>query len=432
MGRLSANMLAELKKPNPVAFPIFYFTHNSVTYRYSETGLIQSGVGLYEPRVTAWGAITRGVSQRQNSLEFGTTSVTLQDEDQMLTKLIFGPYGNSFRNSPAVIQLVSPNVGSSDWFTGYSGRIDSYAQDGPLSWTLSLSPNDLPLQRESLPKARITASDWPNSPVSVRDEYAPILYGNIASANVSNTGAVVCPFVDQGGFRYMVAAGWMKAVDTVYVAGVPTAASNYTIEHPLVNGRRYTIIKFNASQGQSQITADVRGCETAGDGSGTLIEDPPTILKHVIVNWIYGDWKTGSWLADSTAPVDTTSFGTTYFSDRGIKACLYVNKKRRGQDVVNDMLKSMEAKAYWLANGKVAFAIDDFSAWSYPTNVFKADEMNPAPIAYAANQLIDSVEGQWMNFPNGGYQMTLRVADLRSGETAPEQVGMPFAAAFLL
>jgi hypothetical protein len=431
MGRLSTAMLAELQKATPEVFPLFSFTVGATTYRYASIGAIQSSVGLYEPRVLWWGTITRGVTLRQNAVEFATLELAIDDTDQTFTKLVEGSARHSVRGAACSCVLASPNVSSADWFTGYSGRIDSYQQTSPLAWTIAASPNDLPLQRESVPKWRVNSSDWPSSALDVRDLDVPILYGTVSSANVTNDGAISCLYVDQSGYRYLVCAGRAKSVDTVYKDGVAQAASNYAITYPLVNGRRCTLIDFTSSQGTSSITCDARGYETVGDGTGTLITDPPTILKHLLVNWIYGDYKDGAWFADSTAPVDTTSFGTTYFSDRSVQASLYLDKKRRGQDVVNDFLKSFEARAYWLSNGKVAFAVEDFTLWAYPTTVLRQDETDGWGLSYSPANLVDRVEAKWSNV-NGGYQQVLRVADLRTGEVAPESLELPYSAAFLV
>lgn len=436
MGLLSANMKAELERSPALVYPIFAFTVGATTYRYSDVGGMVAGVGLYEPKVLSWGTITRGVTLRQNAVEFASLQITIDDTDQTFTRLVEGSSRHSVRGASCTLTLASPNVPSADWFTGYTGRLDSYSQPGPLTWLLTASPNDLPLQRESVPKKKIDTSDWPSSALAARGLDVPILYGTVSSANVGNNGAIVCPYVDQSGFRYLVCAGRAKAVNTVYKDGVPQSASGYTITYPVVNGRRYTLIDFTTTQGTSTITCDAQGYESVGDGTGTLLTDPATILKHLLVNWIYGDYKDGAWLADATAPVDTTSFGTTFFSDREVQASLYIDSRRRGQDVVNDILKSFEARAYWLSNGKIAFAIEDFTSWAYASTVIRQTDLLGEPAAwnltYDTANIVDSVTAQWASVPNGGYQQTLRVADLRTGEQAPEEIELPASPAFLL
>jgi hypothetical protein len=52
-------------------------------------------------------------------------------------------------------------------------------------------------------------------------------------------------------------------------------------------------------RGQSvPFALDVRGIETTGDGTGTLIVDGPLQYLHALLNWIIGDYQTGPWTSD--------------------------------------------------------------------------------------------------------------------------------------
>ena len=438
MGKLSVQMRAELTKPVPeVTFLLTITVPAVVQLKYSDVGAAYAGIGSYDAKVLSWGGgPARGVTLRNSSLELTNLEVTVDDTDQSLTTLLEGASRHLVRGSVAVIHVGSRNVASANWFVLYSGRVDTYGQSSPLTWTFQLSPNDLPLQRASVPKAKINVSDWPASRLDVRDKPAPILYGRVSSANGANDGAITCPYVDTGGFRYLVCAGWAKAVDTVYKDGTPVAAADYSITRPVVNGRTYTLIDFTATQGDTAvITCDAQGYETVGDGSGTLITDPPTILKHLLVNWIYGDYKTGAWLSDSTAPVDTTTFGTTFFSARGYQSSVYISgTKKKGLEVVNDFLASFEAKAYWTADGKIALAVEDFTSWGYVTAyiVTETDDCGGWSLVYPTANLVDEIEAQYGQTPTGGYQQKLSVKDLSTGEQAPESIDLPHSAAFFL
>jgi hypothetical protein len=437
VGKLSSAMRTELLKPVPDVTFLLAITVGATTYRFSDVGAMYAGTGNYAAKVLSWGGgPARGVTLRNSSLELTNFEVMLDDTDQSLTTLLEGASRNSVRGAAATVMLASKNVASANWFTLYTGRVDTYGQSSKLTWTFQLSPNDLPLQRESLPKAKINVSDWPASKVDVRDDPVPILYGRISSSNGANDGAITCPYVDTGGFRYLVCAGWAKAVDTVYKDGTPVVASAYAITHPVMNGRTYTLIDFTSDQGATAvITCDAQGYETVGDGSGTLITDPPTILKHLLVNWIYGDYKTGPWLSDSTAPVDTTSFGTTFFSDRGYQSSVYISgAKKKGLEVVNDFLKSFEAKAYWTTAGKIALAVEDFTSWGYVTDyvVTETDDCGGWSLVYPTANLVDEIEAQYGQTPTGGYQQKLSVKDLSTAEQAPESVDLPHSAAFFL
>lgn len=434
MGRLASALRTELEKPAPAVYFLLSIVVGGTTYRWSDVGLVDSASGLYQARVLSWGgSLRRGVPQGDNGLDLSNdVEVTVDDTDQLLTTLLQGASRNAFRGATVTVKLASPNVAAANWFTLFTGRVETYAQPAPLMWTLRFSPNDLPLRRESIPKARITASDWPSSSIDARELPVPILYGRVSSSNGANNGAISCPYVDAAGFRYLVCGGWAKAVDTVYKDGVAVAASAYAITHPIVNGRQYTLIDFTSTQGTSAITCDAQGYETVGDGTGTLIEDPADIMEHLLSNWVFGDYRSGAWLS-TAAIIDATSFATTFFSDRGYKGSVYVNVKRRGIDVLNDLLKSFEAKACWTPDGKVALKVEDVTAWSYVTDhVLREDEQASPSYTFPTAQLVDEVEAEWAATPTGGFTQTLAVKDLATGEDAPEEIQLPFSPAFFL
>src|SRR3972149_2549572 len=52
------------------------------------------------------------------------------------------------------------------------------------------------------------------------------------------------------------------------------------------------VVTFNPAAGVDvATTADPQGYDTNGDGTGTLIEDPPDVLAHLVSNWILGNWR---------------------------------------------------------------------------------------------------------------------------------------------
>jgi len=435
VGRLSAALKTELLKQAPEVSILLKITVAGTVHRFSDAGGTFIADGAYHDEVLSWGGgPARGVTQKTNSLEITNWEVTLNDTEQEITKLLEGPLRHFVRGATAVVYLSSRNVASADWLTLNSGRVDTYGQSSLAAWTFQLSPNDLPLQRESIPKGKIRASDWPASALTVRDLPSPIIYGRISSANGTNDGAVPCHYVDSGGFRYLVAAGWLKSVDTVYKDGTPVPAADYAITHPVVNGRLYTLIDFVANQGASTITCDVQGYETVGDGTGTLITDPPTVLAHILHNWIYGDYRSGAWLTN-TAPVDAASFAaaTAFYSARGYEASGYFATKRTGLSVVNDFLRSFEQKAYWSTDGKIALFVEDFTAWSYVTDlVLPEDSIDGWQLAYPTTDLVDEVEARYAQTPTGGFTQTLSVKDLGTGEDALEPLELPNSGAAFL
>jgi hypothetical protein len=433
VGRYSAAMLAEMQKPAPdVAFLLALGPIAGVTYRFSDLGKTTPD-GTWEDSVISWGGgFDVGVNTEENVLDSQNVEILLQDKDQDITKLLMGAHRHSVRGATAVVYLASRQVSSADWLELYRGRIETYSQPSQLVWSFTLARQNLPLQRESIPKPKINLSDWSTAALEVRDLPVPIIYGRISSANGENNGAIPCYYVDSAGFRYLVCAGWAKAIDTVYKDGVPVTVADYAVTHPVVNGRVYTVIDFTATQGTSAITCDVQGYEAVGDGTGDLITDPAAVAQHLLVNWIFGDYKAGAWLSASTAPVDTTSFATTFFSLREYQASVYIGAKRRGIDVFNDMLRSFEARACWTLNGKIAWKVEDFTAWSYATFVLREDELGGWSLQYPTSKLVDKIEAQYALTPTAGYTQKLSVKDLGTLEDAPEAIELPYSPAFVL
>ncbi|MEY2669499.1 MAG: hypothetical protein RJA59_2137 [Pseudomonadota bacterium] len=430
MGQLSANLLAALQKPQAKAVRILELTLPTGTYRYSSTPLLSGGV--YSDRVLGWGPLERGVA-KQPSLDPFETEVTLADTDQQLSKLIESSTGHLVRNSAAVIKLACEGLASGDWFTLFSGRIEAYQQAGPLSWTVRLRPQDLPLNRESCPKPVINRSDWPNCPAENVGLRAPIIYGKHDSVSGTNAGAVPLILVDPLAFRYLVCAGHTKAVHRVYSDGVPVAG--WSAEYRTVNGRLYTCVTFTTSQDDAGVSADVEGLESTGDGTGTLLEDPPTVLKHLLVNWIYGDWKSGAWLADSTAPVDTTTFATTFFSARGYSCSRRFSRVRKGIDHVNEFLSSLEAKATWTWGGRIALLVENPAVSSiYATGlVLDGRDVQGWGLDYPTGTLIDRVDGDWLYDENADlYVQALQVRDVSLSEEAPDSVSLPWSPSYVV
>jgi hypothetical protein len=181
-------------------------------------------------------------------------------------------------------------------------------------------------------------------------------------------GAVPAISIDVALKRFLVAVGWLKTVDRVYIAGIQQT-SGFTVTHPLVNGRVYTCIDFTTTP-TGDVTADVTGYETVGDGSGALIENEADQLKHQLINFVYEDALT-TWLAGSSTPFDATTFtaAATLFTRNGIKGSKRISgAPRKGIELVNEWLGSTLCRAYWNHLGKICLKVEDIDAATiYPT-----------------------------------------------------------------
>jgi hypothetical protein len=434
---MSTALRAELQRRGPEIAWLFEFVVGGVTYRFSDASRprVTNPGGLYQGRVVSWGgSIRRSVDpyEPQLALQQGPSPV-IDDTSGALRSLLYGPLKHKVRKAPAIVTLASPNVDPGDWYA-WTYLIEAVPQPSQLLWAFQLGLDALALKRDAaVPKGVINASDWPSSSVEVRGLPLPILYGRVSSANVANNGAIPCYLVDAAGFRYLVCAGRALSVDTVYKDGTPVAAANYAITYPEVNGRTVTLIDFTATQGSSSITCDATGYDSVGDGTGSLIDDPAAGIAHLFTNFVYGDWKSGAWLSATDTPFDDTSWAATFFSDRGYKLSAYVGgAKRRGLDLMNDLLKSFEARACWTPSGKTALKVEDYTACGEPAYVLKERETADWKQSRPTAQIADKLEGDWSQTPTGGYTQRLVVQELGTDEKAPDSTQLPFSPAFLL
>lgn len=105
---------------------------------------------------------------------------------------------------------------------------------------------------------------------------------------------------------------------TPAVPVLQTENTDYFVEAQTINGNRYQILRFNASQEGNPVTCNVWGIENAGtatgvDDGGTLITRSLEQFKHFLLNWVFNSYRSGSWFSDTgyqTGMLDTVSFET--------------------------------------------------------------------------------------------------------------------------
>lgn len=421
MGLLDNPMKLELRKPYPEVYPLLTVAFPGGSKLLSSSAVASATLGIFEPRVLRWDTLRRGVAERTCGLESVDFSVDVADGDRSFSNLLAGANGHAVRGSGFTLQIASPNVIPANWFTLWAGVLADWEQPRPLVWTWQFRANDLALERP-FPKTPIGPADWPNASRDARGLFPNLPYGKLSSSG--DGGAIGCPLVDITGCRYMVCAGWAKAVTNVFADGV-VVTSGYSITHPVVNGRVYTLIVFTTTQGEKEITADIEGYEATGDGSGALIENPADQLLHFLVNWVWGDYKTGAWLSASTAPVDTTLFtaAATFLSNRGYKGSRVLgglSSQQTGLAALEEWCSSMQAQPFWRNNGKLAVKFEDHAASPYPAITLDADQQTFGSQRYSSQDLIDRVTVHYL-FDNvgGQYTQALEVRD----PSLPHEVG---------
>jgi hypothetical protein len=317
-GRMDPLLVAECEGASPNLFWILdLHLASGVDKQWSEGSPASAVLGQYVDKVVKWGGMRFGGSDRSFSITPTECSPLVQDTDKEFSTFLEGPQAEDLIRTPAtaLIRLGSANpaIPTSKWYTYFTGIMDQWGFQEPYQAKLWLRTDTRKLDAEF--GRLVGPGDFPRADAAARGQLCPMIWGVQDSG--ADKGAVKTMLVDTSNQWYLLSVGWLKAVSRVFVAGLQVT-SNFTVIHPTVNGRVYTVIQWTGSAPpDGAITADVQGYETVGDGTGTLIENEANILKHLLVNFIYGD-ATSLWLADATAPVDTTAFASAAaILDRG-------------------------------------------------------------------------------------------------------------------
>lgn len=412
------------------------------TKRYAMgPGVALLGTGQHESKLLELGTLSRAMSDRTGSMTAVEYEAVIDDTDGSFSALYEGADRRSIRGSAATRVLGSPNVPSGHWFTTFAGVIDRYSLDGPKRWRISVRPNDLAMVKGFYPKPLIDKSDWPNAPEASLAQFGPLLYGKHDSGT-GGKGAVPLVLVDSTANKYLLCWGRAQGVDNTFADGAAPSGT-WSVSHPTTNsGRLCTIVTFSVSQGSKAIAADVRGYEATGDGTGALIENPADQIKHLLVNWVFGDYKTGLWLADSTAPIDVNLFlqAKLYFdrfAARGSRR-LFSASQGHGDATLDEWAKSTEAKLFWTSEGNVGVSMlapqvreihSDYAYLRYDDSQRRG--AFPINLQPDWESLRDRVDLQY-NYSEvqGKYVKTLSVRDPTLNFEAPDSLALPWSAAY--
>lgn len=385
------------------------------TVRVAKAPYTSLGGGHFDERVISWGSLDYQVSDRNGVPPAVTTRVRIHDKDRTLQRIYSGASADSVRGSAAVIYLMTPGVAYNTEVV-FTGVLTKMSFPEPFVVEVSLRTNDDAFQRLS-PRGgwQLTPVAWPSAKAEVFDKVAPIVYG-IHDASYTQTGPGLVPtlYVDTIEFRYLVCAGKAKAIDRVYVNGVSTG-SGWATEYVTRNGRIYTCINFTTDQGTAEITADVQGYETVGDGSGTVITNPATQWAHYLSNFVFGDYMTGSWLS-TNALVDSSLLTAieAHLTSLGARGSMYQDERGMATEATAQDGKSFGLLSYWTPTGTVALGFENL--WAQPGSGTRLrwyrDEMGPFALEeddYRIGSRI--VVRQAYSSSQGAYLTTFEVTD---------------------
>jgi len=389
---------------------------NSNTIRYSSAPFTSATGGHYNGKVTSWGSLDYGISDRSGRLPSVETRVQIDDTSREIARIVSGVYADTVRGSAATIYLGAPTVASSSWDTLFVGSVVKVSFPSPFVAELTLRVADDQLQRQS-PRGgwALTRTSWPNAKAEVFDQMAPVLYGIHDASNVqTGPGLIPTLYVDTVAFRYLVCAGKAKSIDRVYVGGVQTG-SGWTASYVTVNGRVYTIVTFSADQGDAEITVDAHGYEPVGDASGTTITNPATQWAHRLSNFVLGDYASGSWLS-TNALIDSSylTAAESYFTNLGAKSSFYDSDRRTGHDITAQYCHSWRMRTWWTMAGKIASGYENIFALPYTGTRWRwfRDELGPFSLSEDDWQITSRILcRQAYSSSQGSYLATLEVTD---------------------
>jgi len=454
MGLMDPVFLANLQSARPSIFPVLGVTWPGLglTYYSSEFPAIldanKDTIPL-KPRVIngGWGDVAPGVSERPSDLSPVLATVTLADMPDIAGLRHFLPIlegSSNPRKSPAWIKWYTPGAApGQNEFTLFTGILDGWDQPSPMSWTLNLRTNDVPLQ-SYVPRWSVMKGAFPGAPATSLGLYLPWVYGIHDSQGLQGQGALptVCVSLDATlGYRYVVSVGALKAVPRVYKNdNLQTLTTHYTIDYPTIGGVRMTRINMvSATTASDKITCDVEGLTTDAWTTGNVILNPVEQIKHFMVNQVWGQWKTGSWLPDSTAPLNTSAWtsSVTFAQDQKYEGSLYVGgslDRSRGIEEVNKWLKSHPMmRMYWTNEGLLAckpirFKYPGVISWPWAR---ERDEIG-ATFKYGANAraIINQVSTTYLpQQKTGGLTQSLDIKDQFAQELVVESIARTHSSA---
>jgi len=363
---LSAAFKTEESKTIPNTQYLVEIDWPTGTKLYSKPGINSDTQGYYDARVKSFGRLRRAIALRQLGVEMVNPRIVLYDHDYQLRNML--AYRTDLQNSAARIRKGSGNVDFASWALKFSGRvyqIMDQSSGAELTYAVELRPNDLPLTGP-FPTFSLNGADFPDTDQTTAPWGTLLgpIYGRFDSSGITGTGAMQTLLVDTVGFRYIPKAwGWFD-IQRVYKDGT-RQTTGFSITHPIINGRQYSMVDFTGTQGTSAITIDCTGYETVGDGTGTLITSPTDVLRHLLNNFVFTRNTSGVWGSDSTS-IDTSSFDSTETAIAKHAAgvdpfcSLYLDGQvTTAEAIINQWASDFRINVFWKNDGTLALFYDN-------------------------------------------------------------------------
>lgn len=435
---MTANFLAEWRREGRDVYPVADLLWPGGTAYYSSSPCL-----FYDPRVLdgGWGDVGPAVAIRPpGALQVLSTTLKLDDPTRSITQILKGSADP--RRSRMLLRVASPRLtNQADWYTFFDGIVQDWSYEG-TSVTIKGGTDDRPLLGY-IPKVPVLKGAFSGAPAASLGTYLPIIYGIHDSSSLSGSGMVptVCISFDGTlGYRYCPTIGRAHAVPRVYLNNVsktivadPPGAGQVSITYPVYGGLQITSINFGTAPAATDVvTCDIEGMTVDGTTSTGVILNPVDQLKHLLVNFVWGDWRSGPWKADSSAPIDTTTFAvaSTYASQFGYEGSRkYGGTTQQIQAIqaIQDWLSSHQMmRLFWLRPGKLGCCAFDHRFPGYLSSPWIKEEQDQAlgsslVQAVDASQLVQRVNVSYLwGEVDQKYWQSLTVQDIRVPEAASQ------------
>lgn len=410
----------------------------STTGQFSSETVNSKSEGLYLGRVTRFDNITRSVMGKSNGIEGTSAGCEIADPFGEISTLI-AKFGNNLRGAEADIRLAAPSpILPSEWKTLFKGVVKGWRQVKGVGWRFSFKPKD-DFLIGVVPNVKITEFDFPNADAKLYDNFAPLVYGNHNSTNITDDGMVQLYRVDTVNNVFLVSFGRISTVVNLYAqlnneapillvqgTGVDQWQRIADIDS-IINGRQWTLVNFPGGFSaidpvEMAFTADVAGFDEVGDGSGPVITNPADMLKHILVNFVFNNYQSGLWFSDDTAPIDVVKFNRTrdFLNSLGQSSSRYIGGKgnaTKAKDEINRFTKNIELKVFWTSDGNIAILPNDHTTRDVYADRLTIEEglhdLSDADFDFDDGGLISRIFVSYIHQQDGGkFLANIEIADI--------------------
>jgi hypothetical protein len=319
----------------------------NLTERYSLAGLSLS-TAFYEPRIVAFGDLSREIPVVPDQVRLSDSSVTLANHDNHFSKL---RADNSFKNAGWKYLLGDPAVGGGDFTAIFDGKIDNWAIEGDVC-TFDFRGVGFP--RLQLPVCkRINVTRFPWLPDGTPRACIPYVLGKVSSVGLTDDGALpaylIDPAMGQAKYRYIAAEGTLRSVDNVYKYGA-IQTTGFAVSQQTLSGTVYTVIDFDADprdstrKNEREITYDADGIAKGGNSQTNPVDQLETVLLRM--GYVAGE-------------LNATSFADNAITaaSRGILTGLAATADETLEDVIRNLSESANLSVFEDKSGKVSVAL---------------------------------------------------------------------------